>query len=95
VAASAAAALVVALAVYPALRLVDGALFPQTNPAAIVAASESAFALRVVVALHLGALAAFGAFAWATRAPRAFAVALARAIPLAAALLAAQAVLRP
>lgn len=86
---------IVAAAAYPALRLLDAALFPQANPASIVWSSQSVFAFRVAIAAHLGSLGAFGAFVLATRAPRTFARWLRAALPVVAALVALQAVLRP
>jgi hypothetical protein len=86
---------IVAAAAYSGLRLLDAALFPQANPASIVWSAQSAFAFRVAVAAHLGALGAFGAFALATSAPRTLARWLRAAIPLVAAFVALQAVLRP
>ncbi len=86
---------VVAALAYPALRLLDAILFPQANPASIVWSSQSVFAWRVILAAQLGALGAFGGFALVSRSPGAFARWIGRAIPLAAALLVAQALLRP
>jgi hypothetical protein len=90
-----AAACVVAAGAYPAIRLLEALLFPQANPVTIVWASTSTFAWRVILAAHAGALGAFGGYALAARSPATCARWLARAVPLAVALLAAQTVLRP
>lgn len=86
---------VVATLAYPSVRLLEALLFPQANPVSVVWLSQSAFAARVLLAAHFGALGAFGGFALVSRSPRAFARWLAAGIPLAASLLVAQAVVWP
>lgn len=77
-------AAVMALA-YVALRVVEVAVFPRLNPAAIVWSERSALPWRLIVAAYVGGMGALGGAAWAERDARGAARCVGRALVLAAA----------
>jgi hypothetical protein len=87
-------AMVAALA-YPALRLVERALFPTENPAVIVWSVRSALAWRVATALYVGGMGVLGGYALAQRDAARVARWLARGAVAATALVVVQAAIWP
>jgi hypothetical protein len=55
---------------YAALRVLERALFPEPNPAALIWADRSPFVWRAAMALYLGGAGVFAGVGMALRAPR-------------------------
>lgn len=80
---------------YAALRVVEVLMFPSLNPAAIVAAEQSALPWRVIIAAYIGGMGALGGAAWVARDACAAARWLGRALALAGAAIVAVGALYP
>jgi hypothetical protein len=90
-----AAACAAAVIAYAAVRSVEAALFPEPNPAIVIWSERSGFLWRSAIALYIGGMGAFGAYALAARSPSAAARWLVRAVLLAAIAIVAQGALLP
>jgi hypothetical protein len=84
-----------AAGLYAIVRVAQALLFPEPDPALVIWSEHAGFFWRTWTVLYLGGMAGF--FAWIASARDAGRVArvLARALPVASALLAAQAILVP
>jgi hypothetical protein len=87
--------LVVALASYAAMRASQVLLGSEPDPAEVVFSPHAGFFWRCLTTLYAGAMASFVAWAASRGHPRAAARGLAAAIPIAAGLLALQALFFP
>jgi len=87
--------LLAAVVVYASLRAGQLVLAREPHPLEVVLSERSGFVWRVVAACFAGGLAAIAAHPIAVAAPEAVARFLERAIPIAAVLALAQAVLAP
>ena len=84
-----------AMALYAVLRVAQAQLFPEPDPALVIWSEHAGFFWRAWIVVYAGGMAAFHAWiASARHAPRVTRL-LARALPAAAALLTAQALLVP
>jgi hypothetical protein len=92
---SAIAACTTALGLYAIVRVLQALLFAEPDPALVIWSEHAGFFWRVLTVGYVGGMSAFLAWLASARdAPRVAAV-LSRALPVAAALLAAQAILIP
>ena len=89
------AACATAIALYAALRVVQALLFKEPDPALVIWSEHAGFFWRALTVGYVGGMA--GIVAWLASARHAARVAavLAKAVPIAAALLAAQGLLVP
>lgn len=79
---------------YAWVRAIEAALFPQADPRAVVAVTQSGFFVRCAVALFAGGMGVFGGWGMG-KVPLRAARALGGVVAVAAALLAAQAWVLP
>lgn len=89
------AACTTAAGLYAIVRVAQSLIFPEPNPALVIWSEHAGFFWRALTVGYVGGMAAF--LAWMASAHHAARVAalLARALPIAAALLTAQALLVP
>jgi H+/Cl- antiporter ClcA len=87
--------LVVAVGAYAVVRAIQGIVYPDPDPAALVWSAHAGFFWRVWTVAYLGGVAAFVTFVVARGRTQAAARALAPAIAVAAGLLALQSALLP
>lgn len=92
---SAVAACTTAAGLYAIMRVVQSLLFPEPNPALVIWSEHAGFFWRALTVAYVGGMAAFLAWIASGRSAARVAEVLARALPVAAALLAAQAILVP
>jgi hypothetical protein len=85
----------VAMSLYAIVRIAQSLIFQQPDPALVIWSEHAGFFWRTWTSIYVGGMAAFITWLLAARdAPR-VASFLARALPIAAAMLAAQAILVP
>jgi hypothetical protein len=84
-----------ATALYAVVRVVQALVFPEPDPALIIWSEHAGFFWRSWTVAYVGGMAAFLAYLASARHAPALASFLARAVPFAAALLTAQALLVP
>lgn len=89
------AACTTAASLYALLRVVQAVFMPEPDPALVLWSEHAGFFWRGWTAAHAGGTAGFVAWIAAGRDPERVARALARAVPAAAGLLAAQGILVP
>jgi len=92
---SAVAACTTAAALYALVRVAQALLFPEPDPALVIWSEHAGFFWRALTVGYVGGMAAFLAWVASARGAARVAEVLARAVPVAAALLAAQAILVP
>jgi hypothetical protein len=80
---------------YAALRVLERALFPEPNPAALIWSDQSAFVWRSAMALYLGGAGVFAGVGMALRAPRAAGRGILALVAVAVAAILAQGALCP
>ena len=84
-----------AVIAYALMRGAERAFFLEPNPAMLIWSEQSPFVWRALIAIHAGAMAAFGGYALAARSPQAAARWISTTVALATLALTAQAVLAP
>jgi hypothetical protein len=92
---AAVAACTTAAGLYAIVRVVQSLLFPDANPALVIWSEHAGFFWRALTVGYVGGMSAFLAWIASARSAARVATLLARALPIAAALLAAQALLVP
>lgn len=85
----------IALALYPILRVAQAIVFPEPDPAHVLWSEHAGFFWRGWTVFYVGGMGGFLAWLSATRAAHRLSRLLAWAIPVAAALLTAQALFFP
>jgi hypothetical protein len=89
------AACTTATALYAVLRVAQALIFPEPDPALVIWSEHAGFFWRAWTVAYLGGMAAFLAWLASARHAQDLATVLARALPVAAALLTLQALLVP
>ena len=92
---SAVAACTAAAALYAVLRVAQSFLFAEPDPALVIWSEHAGFFWRVLTVGYVGGMIAFLTWVASARSAPRVAEVLARAVPVAASLLAAQAILVP